>query len=67
MQGTDKISKEQLEDIKYELEMIGLPLNQQLKIMSQIKNEGFSMKQVDDKLEKLGYHRTFEYYYEEEQ
>jgi hypothetical protein len=60
------VSQETLDFITMELEMIGVPLSQQLKILSQVKNEGFDPKVIDMKLVKMGYNAVFEDCYEDE-
>jgi hypothetical protein len=60
------VSQETLDFITMELEMIGVPLAQQLKILRQVKDEGFNPKQIDMKLVKMGYNAVFEDCYEDE-
>lgn len=60
------VSQETLDVITMELEMIGVPLAQQLKILRQVKDEGFDPKQIDMKLVKMGYQPVFEDCYEDE-
>jgi hypothetical protein len=60
------VSQETLDFITMELEMIGVPLAQQLKILRQVKDEGFDPKVIDMKLVKMGYNSVFEDCYEDE-
>ena len=60
------VSQATLDVITMELEMIGVPLSQQLKILSQVKKEGFDPKVIDIKLVKMGYNPVFEDCYGDE-
>jgi hypothetical protein len=67
-QTSQKIDKNGYEiaiSLDASMSMIGVPLSQQLKILSQVKNEGFDPKIIDMKLVKMGYQPIFTDCYED--
>ena len=56
-----------LEEIEFELEMAGLSREQQIKIISSIKQGGFDAKAVDKKLVLMGFTPVFTIYDEEDE
>jgi len=54
-----------LEEIEFELEMVGMPGDQLRKVMSAIKRDGFDAKALDRKLMTMGYAPAFAIYEEE--
>ena len=55
-----------LEEIEFELEMIGMPSDKLRKLLSAIKRDGFDAKALDRKLMTMGYAPVFDIYDEEE-
>jgi len=55
-----------LEEIKFELELVGLSMGQITKMMNAAKRDGFDAKEMDRKLIAMGYSPTFTIYNEEE-
>jgi hypothetical protein len=54
-----EVTQEVLDDIQFELELIGVPLSQQLKILTAVREGGFNPKAIDDKLVKMGFNPVF--------
>jgi len=54
-----------LEEIEFELEMVGMPGDQLRKVMSAIKRDGFDAKALDRKLMTMGYAPVFTIYDDE--
>jgi len=55
-----------LEEIEFELEMVGMPGDQVRKLLSAIKRDGFDPKALDRKLMTMGYAPVFTIYDNEE-
>lgn len=55
-----------LEEIEFELEMVGMPGDQVRKLLSAIKRDGFDPKALDRKLMTMGYAPVFTIYDDEE-
>jgi len=55
-----------LEEIEFELEMVGMPGDQVRKMLSAIKRDGFDPKALDRKLMTMGYAPVFTIYDDEE-
>ena len=55
-----------LEEIEFELEMVGMPGDQVRKMLSAIKRDGFDPKALDRKLMTMGYAPVFTIYNDEE-
>lgn len=55
-----------LEEIEFELEMIGMPSDKLRKLLSAIKRDGFDAKALDRKLMTMGYTPVFDIYDDEE-
>ena len=51
-----------LEEIEFELEMIGMPGDKLRKLLSAIKRDGFDAKALDRKLMTMGYAPVFDIY-----
>jgi hypothetical protein len=51
-----------LEEIEFELELAGLSREQQIKLLSSIKRNGFDAKAVDKKLQLMGFEPIFTIY-----
>ncbi len=51
-----------LEEIEFELELAGLSREQQIKLLSSIKRNGFDAKVVDKKLQLMGFEPIFTIY-----
>ena len=56
-----------LDEIAFELEMAGLSREQQLKLLSFCKTNGFDAKLLDKKLQLMGYEPIFSIYDEDEE
>ncbi|HFU76173.1 MAG TPA: hypothetical protein ENK66_08005 [Arcobacter sp.] len=56
-----------LEEIKFELELVGLSMGQITKMMNAVKRDGFDAKEMDRKLVAMGYSPTFTIYDDEEE
>jgi len=54
-----------LEEIEFELELAGLSREQQIKLLSSIKRNGFDAKTVDKKLQLMGFEPIFTIYHDE--
>jgi hypothetical protein len=57
-----EVTQDLLDDIEYELELIGVPLSQQLKILTAVREGGYDPKAIDDKLVKMGFNPVFTIY-----
>jgi hypothetical protein len=57
-----EVTQEVLDDIQFELELIGVPLAQQLKILTAVREGGFDPKAIDEKLVKMGFNPVFTIY-----
>lgn len=57
-----EVTQEVLDEIQFELELIGVPLSQQLKILTATRESGFDPKAIDDKLVKMGFNPVFTIY-----
>jgi hypothetical protein len=57
-----EVTQEVLDDIQFELELIGVPLSQQLKILTAVREGGFDPKAIDEKLVKMGFNPVFTIY-----
>ena len=55
-----------LDEITFELELAGLPREQQVKLLSFCKTNGFDAKVLDKKLQLMGYEPIFSIYDDEE-
>lgn len=55
-----------IEEITFELEMIGMRLEEQRMLISSIKRSGFDAKQLDRKLIAMGYAPAFTIYDDDE-
>ena len=51
-----------LEEIEFELELAGLSREQQVKLLSFVKMNGFDAKILDKKLQLMGYEAIFSIY-----
>ncbi|MDM5263526.1 hypothetical protein PF327_04885 [Sulfurovum sp. XTW-4] len=51
-----------LEEIEFELELAGLSREQQVKLLSFVKMNGFDAKTLDKKLQLMGYEAIFSIY-----
>ncbi|CAA6807007.1 MAG: Unknown protein [uncultured Sulfurovum sp.] len=51
-----------LEEIKFELELVGLSMGQITKLINAVKRDGFDPKEMDRKLIAMGYAPTFTIY-----
>jgi hypothetical protein len=56
-----------LEEIKFELELVGLSMGQITKMMNAVKRDGFDAKEMDRKLIAMGYSPVFTIYDDEEE
>lgn len=55
-----------LDEIEFELELAGLSREQQVKLLSFCKTNGFDAKVLDKKLQLMGYEPIFSIYEDEE-
>jgi hypothetical protein len=55
-----------LDEIAFELELVGLSREQQMKLLSFCKVHGFDAKVLDKKLQLMGFEPVFSMYEEEE-
>ena len=55
-----------LDEIAFELELAGLSREQQVKLLSYCKTHGFDAKELDRKLQLMGYEPIFSIYEDEE-
>ena len=51
-----------LEEIKFELELVGLSMGQITKLINAVKRDGFNPKEMDRKLIAMGYSPIFTIY-----
>lgn len=56
-----------LEEIEFELEMAGLSREQQVKLLSAVKRDGYDAKALDQKLRLMGFPPAFSIYDDEEE
>ena len=56
-----------LEEIEFELELTGMSRDQQMKLLSAIKRDGFDAKALDKKLGQMGFAPVFSIYDDEEE
>lgn len=56
-----------LDEIEFELELAGLSREQQVKLLSFCKTNGFDAKVLDKKLQLMGYEPIFSIYEDEEE
>ena len=56
-----------LDEIAFELELAGLSREQQVKLLSFCKANGFDAKVLDKKLQLMGYEPIFSFYEDEEE
>jgi len=56
-----------LEEIKFELELVGLSMGQITKMMNAVKRDGFDAKEMDRKLVAMGYSPAFTIYDDDEE
>ncbi|QSZ42510.1 hypothetical protein GJV85_10435 [Sulfurimonas aquatica] len=55
-----------IEEIEFELELTGMARDQQLKLLSAVKRDGYDAKLLDKKLRTMGFEPVFSIYDEEE-
>jgi len=56
-----------LEEIEFELEMAGLSREQQVKLLSSVKRDGYNAKLLDQKLQMMGFPPAFTIYDDDEE
>ena len=56
-----------LEEITFELELAGLTREQQMKLLSSVRRDGYDAKALDKKLLLMGYAEIFSIYDDEEE
>lgn len=56
-----------IEEIEFELEMAGLSREQQVKLLSVVKRDGYDAKVLDQKLRMMGFPPAFTIYDDEEE
>lgn len=56
-----------LEEIELELELAGLSREQQVKLLSSVKRDGYDAKLLDQKLRMMGFPPAFSIYDEEDE
>jgi len=57
----------ELEEIELELELAGLSREQQVKLLSFVKTNGYDAKLLDQKLRLMGYEPVFSIYEDDEE
>lgn len=56
-----------LEEIEFELEMAGLSREQQVKLLTAVKRDGYDAKVLDQKLRMMGFPPAFSIYDDEDE
>jgi len=56
-----------LDEIEFELEMAGLSREQQVKLLSAVKRDGYDAKALDHKLRMMGFPPAFSIYDDDEE
>lgn len=56
-----------LEEIEFELDMAGLSREQQVKLLSSVKRDGYDAKLLDQKLRLMGFPPAFSIYDDDEE